>query len=188
MQQTTFKGVTSYGLRSGRDAILIPKQYVHYGVIQEMVQAIDKHIGIQEESKLDLNIFDGISSPSKAESIITKRININVYAVTEITIVEALRSLGINSFIVSQSRSLSASSKDLAKKVEDFVDSMTSEDLVKAFEKIKRKHFASMLALEESYKASEDFAHALYEKYSTNLLKDSPPKLTIVIHLFNIRT
>lgn len=182
VQHVMFKGVTSYGLRSGRDAILIPKPYIHYGAIQEMIHAIDEQIGIQNPGKLDLNVFDGFSSPSKLEFVITQRININVYAVTEVTIVEALRSLGVNSFIVSQSRSLSERSEDLAKRVGDFVESVTSELLIKAFNKIERKYFAKMLAVEQSYKATEDFAKALYEKYCACLLKDSPKKLAIVIH------
>lgn len=180
VQGKLFKGVTSYGLRSGKDAILIPKPFVHYKAVQDMVKAVDLHLGVTENHRMILNVFDGVSSPSKLESIITQRLDISAFAVTEITVVEALRSLDVNSFIVSQSRSLTVNSKDLGKDMGEFIENVATESLFKALEEVKRKYFAQMQLIEQNYESAEKFAKSLHEKYCACLLKDSPPKIVVV--------
>lgn len=177
-----FKGVTSHGLRSGKDAILLPKPFVHYKVIQEMVRTINEKLGIKDDFKMVLNVFDGVSYPTKIESTITQRINVNAYTVTEITVVETLRALGVNSFIISQSQSLTLHSKDLTKEIGDFIESVTTEELIKTLDEIEKKYFVQMQLVEQEYQAAEAFIKFLREKYCARLLKDSPPKLTIVMY------
>lgn len=177
-----FKGVTSCGLRSGKDAILIPKPFVNYKVMQEMVKTINEKLGNKDDLKMVLNVFDGISSPSKIESTITQRINVYAYTATEITVAETLRALGVNSFIISQSRFLSTRSENLAKEIGEFIESVTAEDLIKALDEIERTHFLQTQLVEQEYQAAEVFVKSLREKYCARLLKDSPPKLTIVMY------
>eukprot|EP01022_Parablepharisma_sp_SALTPOND_P018691 TRINITY_DN3096_c3_g1_i1.p1 TRINITY_DN3096_c3_g1~~TRINITY_DN3096_c3_g1_i1.p1 ORF type:complete len:477 (-),score=44.01 TRINITY_DN3096_c3_g1_i1:788-2218(-) len=180
IQQTPLKAVMSYAMRANRDAVLMPRPRVHHGLVKEMINTVNKCLGIEEEKYSTLNVFDGPSFPSQTEIVMTHRLGISSFATTEISIVEALRSLKINSLLISQSSSLMKQSKEPAKDAEKLFGCLTSEDLATKFEKLEEKYFIQLQSMEQDYQNAMAFAEAIRKKYCDASIPERTLKLSIV--------
>ena len=74
----------------------------HYESHQEMGTVINKCIGATEDTCFTMMAYDGPCLPSQIEVVIAHRLKMSSYTIADMAVVEALRSLSINSFVVSE--------------------------------------------------------------------------------------
>ncbi len=74
----------------------------HYESHREMGHLINKYIGASEDTCFTMLAYDGPSLPSQIETVIAHRLKMSSYTIADMGVVEALRSLSINSFVVSE--------------------------------------------------------------------------------------
>ena len=100
MQSFVFQGVNSYTLRANRDAAMLERPRYHFEAYQEMIKEVNKQLKAVSSEQLIMAAFEGPSVPSQIEIVITNRMMVSNYALTELSVVEALRSLKIDSFLI----------------------------------------------------------------------------------------
>ena len=155
----------------------MPRPRVHQGLIKDMVNAINKRLGVAENNRTTLNAFDAPSSPSQAEIVMTHRLGISAYSNTEISIVDALRSLKIESVLISQCAS--KISKDSAKDVANVFSLLATESIATEFEAIKEKYYIQIQSMEQEYQHALKFDEIIRTKYSKSPYETL--KLSIVL-------
>lgn len=166
---------------SNRDAMLFSKPYVCYKSLKKMIKTIDEKVGADKKEKMIIGIYDGTSGPSQTEIKIVTNHKMSGYAITEITVVESLRSLGINSLVVSQSLDMTKKSTDNAKDIDFVINNLTSAELIADLENAEKKYLAQIQSMETSYQSAISFGENFRKSYFDPSLKKDFNQVTIVI-------
>lgn len=137
-------------------------------IYKEMLKEINKKLGFPEDTRLTMMAFDGPCIPSKIEISIAHRLKMSVYTLAELAIVENMRCLGINSFIISQlTKGFNVDPAAQKPATEKLLNQVFSQELTENFSKFEEKHYINKFAMEQDYKSAVSLAYALREKFFT---------------------
>ncbi len=182
-----FQAVTSYSMRTNRDAILTPRPRMHYDKVKEMVRTLNKRLGVAENDYITMSVFEGPSLPTHTEIVLTHRLGLSTYTATEISLVEALNAVDIHSMLISQSSTLTKAAKEITKDYEKLAGIIADEALLGEFDHISEKYFIQTEEMEQDYQNAINFSMMIRKKYCDFSDSTKAHKMTIVFTLFGGR-
>ncbi len=170
-------------MRVNRDAVMISRPRLYFEMHKEMVEEINRQLGIKTTDQLTMAAFEGPCLPSATEISVAHRLNIAIYTLAELAVTEALRNLQVNSFILSQNFQENKLPDKAAEHTKELLKIVFSPDLAKKLETIDEKNYTQKLAMELDYTHALDYAAALRKKFCENAPAGKFLKQSIVLRL-----